>query len=52
MKNTNWRAMQVPPHVEQGKPPVWQRPVGIKPKYMCGGAWHADARSHGAKRPR
>jgi len=46
---TNWRAMQVPPRRDPGKPPTWTRPGDTNMKAMAMGSWKARANSGGAK---
>lgn len=42
MKQTNWRAMQVPPHrAGKGAQPTWDKPGEVKARYLSMGSWHA-----------
>ena len=48
-RNTNWRAMQVPPKREKGLPTAWPAPGDVNVKAMSMGSWHARANQGGAR---
>ena len=48
-KNTNWRAMQVPPRREKGLPTAWLRQGDVNVKQMGMGSWKARVNQGGAK---
>jgi hypothetical protein len=45
---TNWKGMQVIHRVEGKK--VGARPVGVYPRYLAGGSFHADLSKEGRSR--
>ena len=48
-RNTNWRAMQVPPRREKGVPTAWPAPGDVNVRHMSMGSWHARANQGGAR---
>ena len=51
MKNerVNWRAMQIPPKRDAGKPTAWLKQGDVNVKAMTMGSWKASVSNGGAK---